>query len=164
MRCGHITTVVTLNALIRRPAQSVWEVLSDGWCYDHWVVGTSEIRGVDDDWPTPGAALHYTVGRGPLRKEDRTVVRFADPPRRLELQAHAAPLGTARIAFDLRPWGDECLVVVDEHPLTGVAVPLHMVVGDAPLRFRNRRMLTLLAREVERRSAPAQRRRSVKTP
>lgn len=127
-------------------------MLSDGWCYRDWVVGTTAIRGVDDEWPAVGSALHYTVGYGPLRKEDRTVVRYADPPRRLELQAHAPPFGTARIAFEIRPWGEESVVIIDEHPLTGAAVKAHMLIGEAPFRLRNRRMLTLLTKLVEARS------------
>lgn len=145
--------MATTNGLVRAPVGAVWEVLADGWSYHEWVVGTTGIRRVDDGWPAVGSTLQYVLGRGQLSRSDRTVVRFADPQHRLELQAHAPPFGTARVAIELVDWGAETVVIVDEHPLTGWGARLHTLAGDVLLRARNRRMLANLSAVVERRQA-----------
>ena len=76
-------------------------------------------RPLDDRWPAEGSAIRYTAGAGPLRFSGRTVVRRCEPGKLLELEAQSRPLGSARIAIDVRPWGENTLVIIDEHPLTG---------------------------------------------
>jgi uncharacterized protein YndB with AHSA1/START domain len=143
--------MAVVNVLVERPREQVWSVLADGTAYSEWVVGTSEIRGVDDGWPDVGAALHYTVGFGPLGLRGRTTVRSAEPGRRLGLEADAGPLGTARIAIELLDWDGDTVVVLDEHPLRGPAWFLHNPVADVLLTVRGRPMVKNLARLVERR-------------
>ncbi|MFD0293590.1 hypothetical protein ACFWJS_04275 [Streptomyces sp. NPDC127061] len=46
-----------------------------------------------------------------------TTIRRLDALHALELEAHGGSLGAARVAFDIRPWGDKTLVIRDEHPL-----------------------------------------------
>ncbi|MCS0634907.1 SRPBCC family protein [Streptomyces sp. LP05-1] len=138
------------HRLIERPPEAVWAVLADGSRYADWVVGTSSSRQKDDRWPQEGSALAYTVSVGPWTGEGETVVRLVEPGRRLELEAKSGPLGTARIAFELRPWGDATLVVVDEHPLRGPGGLLHNTAADALLQLRHRAMLRRLAEVVER--------------
>ncbi|MFD3450751.1 hypothetical protein ACFWVC_01075 [Streptomyces sp. NPDC058691] len=86
---------------------------------------------------------------GPLAVNGKTVVRICRPPRQLELEAEAGWLGTARIALDLRPWGEDTLVVLDEHPLRGPGGLLHNAVLDALIQLRHRSMLGRLADTVE---------------
>jgi uncharacterized protein YndB with AHSA1/START domain len=74
-----------VNVLIRRPLDQVWDVLADGYAYAEWVVGTREIRAVDDGWPAVGTAIHYTVGLGPLTFQGKTIVRRIEPGRQLGL-------------------------------------------------------------------------------
>ncbi len=126
-------------------------MLADGHSYAHWVVGTTQIRSVDSTWPEVGSSLYYTVGRGRLRFEDKSTVRLIKPGRRLELEANAPPLGTARVAFGLIPWGEETVVVIDEHPLRGPGAQLHSGALDLVLHQRNRRMLNNLAQVVHAR-------------
>ncbi|GAB3106420.1 SRPBCC family protein [Streptomyces calidiresistens] len=135
--------------LIRRSPRVVWEVLSDRRCYAEWVVGTREARPSHGDWPEPGSALRYEMGVGRWRLPGRTVVRVCEPGKRLELEAEAGRLGTARIALELRPWGEDTLVIVDEHPLTGPGGRLHNALSEALLHQRHRRMLRNLASVVE---------------
>ncbi|MFF9510931.1 hypothetical protein ACF1BU_31255 [Streptomyces sp. NPDC014724] len=78
---------------------------------------------------------------GPKKFHGRTTVRRHDPPGALELEADSGPFGTARIAFDIRAWGDKTVVIVDEHPLGGLGGQLHNVVLDALLQIRHRNML-----------------------
>ncbi|GAA2498159.1 SRPBCC family protein [Streptomyces gobitricini] len=137
------------HRLIKRPPEAVWAVLEDASRYSDWVVGTSSSRLKDGDWPKTGSTLEYTVHLGPRTAAGETVVRLYDPPRCLELEAKSGALGTARIAIEVRPWGDETLVVVDEHPLRGPGGLMHNSVVDALLQLRHRAMLRRLAEVVE---------------
>lgn len=138
------------------PATAVFAVLSDGFSYADWVVGTRMIRDVDSNFPAVGARLHYTVGWGPLRKDDETEVMACQPGHSLELRAKAWPAGTARIAIELQPAGDGTVVSIDEHVAEGPALVLHNPVTDVSIWLRNQ--LTL--RRLERLAAGRQARRS----
>jgi uncharacterized protein YndB with AHSA1/START domain len=143
--------MAVVNVLIRRPPAQVWDVLADGHAYAEWVVGTREIRAVDDGWPEVGTAIHYTVGLGPLTFRGKTIVRRLEPGRQLGLEADGGPLGTARIVIELLEWGDDTVVLLDEHPLRGTAYQLHNAISDAVLLLRGRPMVQNLARLVEKR-------------
>lgn len=144
--------MAVLNVLIERSPEQVWEVLSEGRTYAEWVAGTQHIHHVDDRWPGPGAQIHYTFGVGRWTIDDVTIVRLMEPCRRLELEAHAGRLGTARISIELLAWGeDRTVVIIDEHPLTGPGAWWHSAPLDAALRLRNRRMMRSLARIVTER-------------
>jgi uncharacterized protein YndB with AHSA1/START domain len=88
---------------IHTPPDRIFAVLSDGWSYASWVVGAAHVRAVDDGWPAVGTRVHHRVGPWPLQIEDRTVVREMEPDRLLELDAHAGPLGIARVRLALEP-------------------------------------------------------------
>ncbi|WP_145503018.1 SRPBCC family protein [Streptomyces sp. CFMR 7] len=136
--------------LVDRPPAAVWSVLADGTLYGEWVVGTSDSHPERGDWPETGSSIAYHVHVGPKRFGGHTVVRRVDPPRTLELEADGGPWGTARIAFDIRPWGERTLVIVDEHPLRGLGGTLHNPLVDTLLQLRHRTMLARLAELVER--------------
>jgi hypothetical protein len=124
-------------------------VLEDGTRYADWVVGTSRSRPCDDRWPRLGSKIEYTVRLGPWTVGGRTVVRRHEPPRWLELEVFSGPLGTARIAIEVRTWGPDTLVIVDEHPLRGPGGLLHNVAFDTLIQLRHRSMLGRLAKVVE---------------
>ena len=127
-------------------------MLCDGWAYAEWVVGTQHIRDVDRDWPAEGSQIHYTVGFGRWTVEDVTTVRLVEAGRRLELEANAGWVGSARVSISLLPWGTgQTLVIIDEHPLTGPPARLHTAVADVLLGFRNKRMMRNLAKLVHQR-------------
>ncbi|MFJ8637093.1 SRPBCC family protein [Streptomyces sp. NPDC093568] len=138
------------HRLVHVRPSAVWAVLADGRRYAEWVVGTSRSHPVRGQWPELGAAIRYEVRIGPLQLVNETVVRHVEEGDCLELEAHAGPLGTARIAIQLRPWGDRCLVVVDEHPLQGAGGRLHNVGFETLIQLRHRAMLARLARLCER--------------
>ncbi|WP_066952836.1 SRPBCC family protein [Streptomyces lushanensis] len=141
------------HQLIRSEPSAVWAVLEDPSRYADWVVGADCSVPGEGPWPEVGSSLVYTVRVGPKAFRSRTVVRRYEPPRWLELEVHSGPFGTVRIAFDIRSWGDETLVIVDEHPLRGFAGVVHNLVIDALLQVRHRGMLARLADVVERESA-----------
>ena len=132
--------------------EAVFDVLRDGRSYQQWVVGTRAIREVEPGWPKVGTALHYTVGYGPARKDDETRSRVYEPDRRLELEAHAWPAGTARIALRAEPIEDGTLVTIDEHPLRGLARTLHNPALDLLIRARNVETLRRLESLARRRA------------
>ncbi|MGW0395025.1 SRPBCC family protein [Streptomyces sp. NPDC003042] len=137
------------HRLIDRPPSEVWAVLCDGDRYADWVVGTQASWEEDGGWPRVGSSLGYRLKLGPWAYEGRTTVRVLEPPHRLELEAKADRAGSARIAIEVKAWGEGTLVIVDEHPLRGPAGALHNSVFEAVLQLRHRGMLTRLARVVE---------------
>ncbi|MER7702530.1 SRPBCC family protein [Kitasatospora sp. NPDC097605] len=137
------------HVLIERPPEDVWRVLADPHCFARWVPGTSHTKPDSGTWPEPGAGLRYRVGLGPWQLTGHTVVRRCEERERLELEAFAGPLGTARIAVELLAWGTGTLVIVDEHPLQGLVSSLHAAPSEALLQLRHRSMLARLARTVE---------------
>jgi len=147
--------VAVRHRLIKVSPSAVWAVLADGTRYAEWVVGTSASRPVRGQWPAKNAAIRFQVRLGPLRLVNETIVRYCEEDRRLELEAHAGPLGTARIAIELRPWGDHCLVIVDEHPLQGAGGTWHNFAFEALIHLRHRAMLGRLARLCEDRAGDA---------
>ncbi|MEU3948797.1 SRPBCC family protein [Streptomyces sp. NPDC029526] len=147
------------HRLIKTDPRTVWEVLSDGSRYAEWVVGTATTEPERGRWPELGSAIRYQVRLGPLSLTNRTVVRRCEPGNDLELEAKAGPLGSARIAIALKPWGDHTLVVVDEHPLRGMGGAVHNTAVEALIQLRHRSMLARLADICEEVAAEEERRR-----
>ncbi|CAM5335895.1 SRPBCC family protein [Streptomyces atroolivaceus] len=137
------------HQLINHPPSALWSVLEQPVLYGKWVVGTQDSRLLEGQWPEVGASIEYTVRLGPKELQGRTTVRRLERPGGLELEAYSGLLGTARIAFDIRPWGDGTLVLLDEHPLQGLGGILHNVALDAVLQIRHRAMLGRLAEVVD---------------
>ncbi|MDF3298893.1 SRPBCC family protein [Streptomyces sp. K1PA1] len=117
-------------------------------------MGTSTSHPLRGRWPQVGSALRYEVRLGPWRFDNETVVRRCEVGRVLELEAKAGPLGTARIAVELRDWGEHCLVIVDEHPLRGAGGVLHNAAVESLIQLRHRAMLARLAGLCERDARP----------
>lgn len=115
----------------------VFTILRDGRTYADWVVGTRKVREVDPGWPKPGTAIHYSVGYGPLRKDDRTESLAFLPNARLELEAKAWPAGTVGIVLTARASGDGTELTIEEKPRRGPAKLLHNPVLDLLIKVRN---------------------------
>lgn len=146
--------MVTVTRRLQCPADAVLDVLSDGWSYATWVVGTSRIRGVDASWPRPGARIAHSAGLWPAVVDDVTVALAWDRPRgRLELQARGWPAGEARVLLRVRPERDGCVVRLDEDAVRGPGVLVPRALRAAVLLPRNRETLNRLAMLAERRSA-----------
>ncbi|MEV6840236.1 SRPBCC family protein [Streptomyces sp. NPDC051133] len=134
------------HRLIKADPATVWDVLADGDRYAEWVVGTGASRPKSGRWPEEDASLAYEIRLGPFRVGNETVVRQCRPGRGLELEILAGFLGTARFSIELRTWGEDCLVIVDEHPLQGAGAALHNLGVEALIQVRHRSMLARLAR------------------
>jgi uncharacterized protein YndB with AHSA1/START domain len=106
--------------MVGAPPEAVFDVLADARCYGEWVVGSSDIRAADPEWPASGSAFDHRVGVGPLKTADCTEVLASRPPRYLQLLAHARPLPAARVTLELRAeaGGTRVTILEDvDHPL-----------------------------------------------
>ena len=133
--------------------QDVWDVLTDAHAYAYWVVGSSDVRAVDSEWPRPGSRFHHSVGLRPITLSDHTEVVEIDPLRRLVLMAKARPLGTARVTLTLTPSGSVTQVTMVEEPGDRLTWLLAAnPVAQRLLRARNEESLRRLRRLAEERA------------
>jgi hypothetical protein len=129
----------------------VWTVLSDGWLYPSWVVGTSRMREVDPHWPDAGAQLHHSFGVWPLLIDDRTEVLDVEPKRMLKLRAHGWPAGAAEVVIRLEDRDGGTLISMQEVPVQGPATLVPGPAMQAAMIPRNTEALRRLAYVIERR-------------
>jgi hypothetical protein len=145
-------STVTIHMDATRP--DVFNVLSDGWRYSNWVVGTSHMYAVQKDWPNAGSKLWHATGAWPLVIRDETQVLAVDPERRLELIARGRPLGEATIVLTMEDEDGGCRVTMSEQPSSGAAKVMNNRAGEALLDWRNNEALIRLKSLVERRTEP----------
>ncbi|WP_433213662.1 SRPBCC family protein [Dactylosporangium sp. CS-047395] len=144
--------------IVRAPAENVYAVLSDGWSYSDWVVGTAHIRDVDAEWPAPGSRLLHKAGPWPLSIRDRSESLEWEPGRMLLLKVHLWPFGAGHVRFTLDPLDEQATrVTLQEQFTDGPLLGVRNKVGDVLLHFRNTEVLQRLADHAERRMAAAQR-------
>jgi uncharacterized protein YndB with AHSA1/START domain len=129
---------------ISAPPEAVFKLLADPATYSDWVVGSARIRHADTDWPATGSVFGHSVGIPPLTLSDRTEVLDAEPPVMLKLRAHARPLPSATIAFNLQPEGTGTRITMVEKPSHLVLSLLAGPLGHAALAARNRETLRRL--------------------
>jgi uncharacterized protein YndB with AHSA1/START domain len=148
--------VTEVSRVIDAPPDAVFAVLADGWLYAGWVVGSSHIREVDDNWPAVGARIHHSVGPWPLHIQDVTVVRVVEPGLSLSLEARGWPLGAAAVALTLVPHdGGRTLVRMTEHIVRGPGKVLPAALQSLVVKPRNTESLARLADLVTGRHADA---------
>ena len=137
------------ECLIDAPPERVFEVLSDPRCYAYWVIGSMNIREADANWPQAGSRFHHTVGVGPLRIEDHTVVEEVEPGRFLQLETKVRPFGNARVKLELEPRGAKTRVTMVEDPADRATAFLFMPLVHLLMRARNVSSLDRLAELAE---------------
>lgn len=130
--------------------ERVWDVLSDGWSFTHWVVGNSRTRAVDPNWPEPGAIIRHSIGVWPAVIQDDTVVESASPPHELVLRASLGPLGAARITLRMTAIADGCRIEMIEVPVEGMVGLVPDRLALIAIHPRNRECLWRLAAIAER--------------
>ncbi|WP_238008759.1 SRPBCC family protein [Dactylosporangium sp. AC04546] len=138
--------------IVRAPADRVFGVLSDGWTYSDWVVGTAHIRDVDEGWPRAGTRLHHNAGPWPTTVKDRSESLECEPGRMLRLKVHLWPLGAGEVRFTLDELDPGATRVTMQEQFTdGPMVGVRNKVGDVFLHYRNAEVLRRLADLAERR-------------
>jgi uncharacterized protein YndB with AHSA1/START domain len=143
-----------VSRVIAASPSRVFEVLSDGWQYAGWVVGSVKVRAVEPSWPLAGSRIHHAVGAWPLTLKDETRVELCEPDSRLVLIARGRPFGEARVDIRLAAQAVGTLVTMTEVPVTGPAKWLNNPVVEGLLRSRNVEALTRLAALVEQPLTP----------
>jgi len=139
-----------MTKVMKASPERVFDALLTAENFAYWVVGSKQVRDVDDDWPKVGSSFHHLIGFGPFHIDDHTKILEVDPPRRLVMSARMGPVGSAVIRLMLKPLRrGRTKVVMEEKPESGVVrlVPrrlLHRAVG-----IRNAQSLRRLARLVE---------------
>jgi uncharacterized protein YndB with AHSA1/START domain len=149
--------MAVIERVIPASPEQIFEVLSDGWTYSDWVVGTVHIRAVDDDFPAPGSLLHHKAGPWPVSLRDNTRVIRCDPPRELVLEARLRPLGVATVTIRLTPAGAGTRVTMAEEFAAGPLQWVQTKINDLVLHHRNREALLRLSDLVVGRTRARQR-------
>jgi len=134
----------TSREMAARPAD-VFAVLLDPESYPQWLVGTSDIRSVDDSWPSPGSRFHHLVGFGPLRIADYTEVLALTKNELLRLKVRARPFIWAVATFRIVGSAGSCVVSIEEEPSARLVGNLVRPVMDPTMHVRNHRSLARLA-------------------
>jgi uncharacterized protein YndB with AHSA1/START domain len=146
--------MATVTGHIDASPKDVFTVLSNGWYYSGWVVGTSHMRAVEGRWPEVGSRLFHTSGIWPVALADETTVDEVVPDERLVMTARGRPFGEARIDISLAPDGEGTTVTLSETPISGPGSWLHNRATDAILHRRNVEAIARLAALSERRTTP----------
>jgi uncharacterized protein YndB with AHSA1/START domain len=142
---------VAVNTVeVDSPPEDVFRVLSDADSYGSWVVGSSQIRDVEDGWPSEGALFHHTQGVGPIGIKDTTSVLESEPGRRLKLEVRARPLIVAEVEFDLEARDGKTCVTMTETPVRGWAKRVPRPLVDRAIKLRNAETLRRLRKRAER--------------
>jgi len=138
-----------VTARVSAPPEAVFAVLADGWNYASWVVGASNIREADEQWPAKGSRIRHSIGPWPLVIDDCTTVVAADPPNLLVLAARMWPFGKARVRFDISRDGAWTRIRMTELVVKGPFAALPDPLQAKLLAPRNRETLRRLARLAE---------------
>lgn len=140
------------HAYIDADPDAVFDVLADAESYSHWVVGASQIRGVEGDWPEPGSKFHHTQGAFGVGLKDSTASIAAVRPRQLVIEVRFRPIMIGKVEFRLRPRGRGTHVTMIEYPIGGPVAKIHNPLIDGMLWARNIETLRRLRKLAERRA------------
>ncbi|HSM65630.1 MAG TPA: SRPBCC family protein [Ilumatobacteraceae bacterium] len=135
------------------PPAAVWDLLIDPYTYPEWLVGTAEIRDVDDDWPAVGSRFRHRVGIGPLTIPDHSEVLHIEPRRELRLAVRARPFVSAVATFRLVGDRTVSMLSLQEEPTVRTVGNLVRPVIDPSIHLRNHRSLRRLGDLIERNRA-----------
>lgn len=151
---GYQDNVAIVQRTVRATPERVFAVLSNGWSYSDWVVGTSHIRDVDPHWPGLGSRLHHKAGPWPVSLWDSSEVLAMDHARRLCLNVRLWPLGEAVVDIRLEPSGpDATRVTMREKFEHGPLQWIQNKINDVVLHQRNVESLRRLSDLAERGAA-----------
>ena len=140
------------HTYVDAPPDAVFDVLADAGSYAHWVVGSTEIRGVEGDWPAEGSKFHHTQGFFGVGLKDSTSSIAATRPRQLVMEVRFRPFMVGKVELRLRPHGRGTHVTMIEYPIGGPVAKIHNVLIDRALWARNVESLRRLRKLAEQRA------------
>ncbi len=132
------------HVLTRCSPEEVFDHLIHVEEYPQWLLGASEIRRIEDDWPAVGSSFHHTVGRGPFRVEDRSKILVIDRPHRLELHVRATPVVQGHATFRVQGCENGSSLSLQEEPAMERIGAILRPVMDPATHMRNHRSLQKL--------------------
>lgn len=141
------------HTYIDAPPDAVFDVLADAYSFAYWVVGASEIRGVEGNWPEPGSKFHHTQGFYGVGLKDSTSSLAATRPRQLVMEVRFRPLMVGKVELRLRPRGRGTHVTMIEYPISGPVKKIHNPLIDRAFWARNIESLRRLRKLAEKRAA-----------
>ncbi|WP_280348683.1 SRPBCC family protein [Nocardia neocaledoniensis] len=145
--------MLTAEVTVPVDPSAAFATLADGWLYASWVVGASHISEVDPDWPAVGSRIRYRFGLWPVLISDTTVVRAADPPHRLELEARLWSVGSAWIRLTLDEGAPgRTTIRMTERASGGPAQLIPGLAQDIAFAARNQESLDRLANLIRARA------------
>lgn len=131
----------------------VFAVLSDPTTFPDWLIGDSEIRDFDHNWPSPGSKIHHLIGVKPFTLPDDSEVIDVEPNRSLTLRVRIRPFFVGNVTFRLVGGPDRTVVSIDEEPVPALVAAITRPIVDPLLHARNHRTLIRLERFLEARNA-----------
>ncbi len=149
---------MTVNQIdVAASPHDVFTVLLDPYAYEKWVVGSKEVRAVDEHWPAPGSRFHHTIGTPGINIKDTSKLIEVQPDQRVVLEVRFRPVGVAVVTLDLEPVRERrgTRITMTEEPKSGPARTLWSRVVAAAVHVRNALSLRRLARLSERVAARA---------
>ena len=147
--------MATVTTHVNAAPEAVFAVLSDGWVYAQWVVGSSHVRAVDSGWPAAGTKLHHAVGAWPLIVRDHTQVQEVELNHRMLMTARGWPFGEAEVELVVEGERDGTRFTIREEATGGAGRLMRNSLGDKLIHRRNVESAARLAALVERRTVPA---------
>lgn len=141
------------HAYIDAPPDIVFDVLADAESYAYWVVGSSEIRGTEGNWPEPGSKFHHTQGFYGVGLKDSTSSLAAARPRQLVMEVRFRPLMIGKVEMRLRPRGRGTHVTMIEYAVSGPIARIYNPLIDRAIWARNIESLRRLRKLAEKRAA-----------
>lgn len=144
------------HTYVDAPPDAVFDVLADADSYAHWVVGSSEIRGTEGDWPEPGSRFHHTQGAYGVGLKDSTESIAANRPRQLVMEVRFRPFMIGKVEMRLRPHGRGTHVTMVEYPIGGPIAKVNNALIDRAIWARNIESLRRLRKLAEQRAASSE--------
>jgi uncharacterized protein YndB with AHSA1/START domain len=129
---------MAVNRIITNASpEAVYSVLSDPHTYAHWVVGASEVRGVEGAWPEPGSTFHHTQFLPKVGLKDTTTALESRAPRYLRMEVRTRPFVVAHVELSLRSTEGGTEITMTETPVRGLVGRIHNPLFDVGLHIRN---------------------------
>jgi hypothetical protein len=130
----------------------VFDVLADGYLVSGWIREHSQMRGLDEAWPSPGANSRHCVRLGPLLLDDTMSILEWDPPRHMVLKMHGRLVGSTVVTLDVELGANGCLAHLSETVLRGPSLLVPERLRKVGLHLQNGERLQRLARLAETRA------------